>query len=408
MVMLSSYRPRWLEHWLLSAAAEEPVVIVTGARQVGKSTLLEHSLADWNYLSLDEFDILAQAERDPTPLLAGGKVILDEAQRAPKLLQAIKHVVDKSRRRCRFILSGSANVLLMNKVTESLAGRAVMCTLLPFTWGEYRGRKPYSTIDDLFKAAMPTMPSDTSTMHEDITNAIWRGWMPVVMLEKSGDAAVRWMEGYVTSYLERDLRQLSQIDSLPDFRRLMSAIALRSGQLLNQTEIGRDISMKQPTVHRYLNILESSMLFERLPAFAVNRSKRLIKSPKPYFSDSGLAAFLAGYAQKKPEGPFWGALVETATLHHIKAWCQNHIPRPSVFYWRTTVDNEVDFVIERGNDLVAIEVKAATRVAYAHAEALRIFMREYPETRAGAIVYLGSEIVQLDEKIFAIPLHILV
>lgn len=406
--MPASYHNRWADTWLSSATEEEPAVIVTGARQVGKSTLLEHSLADWTYISLDDFDALEQAQRDPTSLLIDQRVVIDEAQRAPRLIQAIKQIIDRTKRTSRFVLSGSANMLLMNKVTESLAGRAVMCELRPFTWGEYTERKPYRTLDNLFVDGKPALKSTGAQSADGITDAIWRGWMPIVMLEKSGESSVRWMEGYVNSYLERDLRQLSQIESLPDFKRLMTATALRSGQLLNQTEIGRDISLKQPTVHRYLNVLEASMLFERLPAYAVNRTKRLIKSPKPYFVDSGLASFLAGFTNNKPTDKFWGALFETAVLHHIKAWCQLQTPRPSVFFWRTTSDIEVDFVIECGPSLVAIEAKASNQVKYAHAEPLRAFMQEYPETQAGVVVYMGSEIKQIDEKIYAIPFSLLV
>jgi predicted AAA+ superfamily ATPase len=402
--MAEKYHRRWLESWILKAAKEEPVIIVTGARQVGKSTLLKHAFPDWAYHNLDDFDTFDRAGREPQSLLAETPVIIDEAQREPRLFQAVKQAVDRSGRGCRIILSGSANMLLMKGVTESLAGRAVVCELRPFAWGERYDRARFQTLDMLFDGKMPK----AHEAHGDIVDAIPTGFMPIVMAERKAESAWRWLEGYVTSYLERDLRQLSQIDALSDFRRLMQALAQRSGQIINQTEIGRDVSLKQPTVHRYINILEASLLAERLPAYAVSRTKRLIKAPKIYFMDSGLAAYLAGATEGAKEERIWGALVETAVLHHLRAWSGLFTPKAQVHYWRTASGAEVDFVIERGQGLVALEVKATARPSLRDADALMGFLEEYPRAKAAALVHMGKELSQLADRIFAVPFSMLV
>jgi predicted AAA+ superfamily ATPase len=411
--MSDSYRKRWLEAWLVETAQDEPVVVVTGPRQVGKSTLIRHCLTDdgWRYLSFDDFETLSQAQRDPAPLLADpAPLVIDEVQKEPRILPAIKRIVDRDRRSRRFVLSGSSNLLLMNKVGESLAGRAVYGSLGPFTLGELQSVSRSSLLEDFLEGKpISKEMSAPSFSASDILQRVWEGWMPVVVLEKKGATAARWLEGYVTSYLERDLRQLSQIDSLVDFRRLMTALALRSGSLLNQTEIGRDIGMSQPTVNRYVNLLEVSQLLYRLPAFAINRTKRLMKTPKPYFFDSGLAAFLSGETFPRGEpNRFVGALLETAVFHHLRVWCQLQTPSPQLSFWRTTTGQEVDFVIEKGRRFLALEVKSTTDPRWSHAESIREFLSEYPETVGGIIVHLGCETLQLDEKIFAVPFERLI
>lgn len=402
------YLHRWLEPILQRAIQEDPVVVVTGARQVGKSTLLQHTLPEWRFLSLDDFDILTQAEQDPLALLADPRpLVIDEVQRVPTLLTAVKQIVDQDRHRRRFVLSGSANLLLIQKVTEHLAGRASFLHLEPFTLGESAQKAPQSLINSLLKGQAPT--ASQATADHSWKETIWQGGFPIVNLERRGPSVTRWFEGYVSSYLERDLRQLAQVDSLTDFRRLMKAVALRSGALLNQTEISRDINLPQPTIHRYLNLLEASHLFYRLTPYSVNRTKRLIKTPKPYLADSGLVAFLAGYSIPPAEtDPFWGPLLETTVYHQLRVWCDLQTPKGELFYWRTTTNNEVDFVISSGRQLIAIEVKSTQKPRYAHADHLRLFLSEYPEAQAGLVIHLGGDLIQLDQKIFAVPLSTVV
>jgi hypothetical protein len=398
-----NYRPRWLGPKVQAAVAAHPVVVLTGARQVGKSTLLQRLFPNWRYLTLDDFDVQAQAARDPQALWAGAdRVVLDEVQKAPALLEALKRTVDRRRDASRFVLSGSANLLLMQKISESLAGRAVYFTLSPMTVGEIESQPSPDWLSRWLKGELP---DEGSLPSEDPTELIVRGLMPPLLALPSLEACTRWWEGYVATYVERDLRQLARIDALADFRRVMVALALRSGQLLNQSEVARDTAVPQPTVHRYLNLLEASHLLERLPAYAVSRTRRLIKAPKVYWADPALAAHLAGYFDEEGvrAARELGGFFETLVLHHLRVLAQLLTPRARLFYWRTVSGQEVDFVVEQGRRLLAVEVKLTRRPRYGDAEGLRLFLREYPEASCGLLVHAGGEVRRLDERIAAVP-----
>ena len=401
------YKKRWLAASLREAIKDHPVIVLTGARQVGKSTLLQYErpFSDWKYISLDDFDALAMAKRNPDVLWGGaGDIVLDEVQKSAGLLEAVKIEVDLNPEKHKFILSGSANLLLMKQVSETLAGRAAYFTLNPMTVGEMTGVPPPGLLERLFSGRLPTEQVIESELHDPVP-FMWRGFMPRLMRLESSAALLRWWEGYVMTYLERDLRQLSQIDSLPDFRQLMIVLALRCGKILNQTEMARDAGISQATAHRYINLLETARLVERVPAFALNRTKRLIKSPKLIWSDPGLAAFLAGHFEPEAlrTSREAGGLFESMIYLHLTTLMQLMTPRPQIFFWRTTTGNEVDFVLEWGRKLLAIEVKLSGKAKYADADTLRFFLEEYPEAVAGILIYAGNEIRVMHEKIVAVP-----
>jgi uncharacterized protein len=209
----------------------------------------------------------------------------------------------------------------------------------------------------------------------------------------------------VTTFLERDLRQVSQIDALIDFRRVMELAALRSGQLLNQAELARDAGLTQPTVHRYLNILETTHLYERVPGYAANRTTRILKSPKRYWNDPALAVFLAGYYQEDDlrKSRELGAFFETLIYHHLHVLAQLMTPPGRIYTWRTVQGQEVDFVLEYGRKVIAIEVKQSTHVNYGDASGLRSFLSNHPDASSGLLLYGGTEIRRLGERILAVP-----
>jgi len=405
------YKTRWIAPLLRDALNTHPIIVLTGARQVGKSTLLQREppFPTWRYISLDDFDTLAQARTDPASLWAGAdRVVLDEVQKATNVLDAVKLTVDSHYGMYRFILSGSANILLFKKVSESLAGRAVYFTLYPMTGGEMSGSRLPKILEKLLKGQLPNQQRVESPMNDPIA-LMWKGFMPSLTQMDSYATVIRWWEGYVATYLERDLRQLSQIDSLPDFRRLMAALALRCGQVLNQTEVARDTGITQPTVHRYINLLETTCLIDRLPAFSVNRTKRLIKSPKVMWSEPGLVSFLAGHydPESLKTSREAGGVFESMVYLHLKALSQLLVPRPRIYYWRTTTGKEVDFVLEWGRTLVAVEAKLSTKPKFTDIENLRLFLQEYPETSACLLVYAGDEVKMIHEKIVAVPWFLL-
>ncbi len=399
------FLPRWLEPRLRAAAAAHPVLVLTGARQVGKSTLLRHArpFRAWRYVTLDDFEMLAQAERDPEALWAGAdRVIVDEVQREPRLLLGIKRAVDQDRRR-RFVLSGSSNLLLMHRVSESLAGRAVYFSLSPLTLGEERMMPAPTILERLLRGDWPA--EAMAGPPPDHWSLMVRGFLPPVLFLSTRRAILEWWEGYVATYLERDLRQLSHVASLTDFRRVMQALARRAGQPLNQTAVSQECALPLPTVHRYLNLLETTSLVQRVPAFARNRGKRLSKAPKLVWTDPGLAAFLAGFheaaaLEKSREA---GGFLETLVYHHVHALAQLMTPRPTLMHWRTVSGAEVDFVVEHGRRVLALEVKATGTPRHSDAEGLRRFMEDHPEAVGGVLLHTGREVRRLGQKIVAMP-----
>ena len=381
-----------------------PAVVVTGARQTGKSTLAQQ-LAPGNrrFLSLDDLDVVDAARRDPETLLGGSQpVTLDEVQREPNLLHAVKRSIDRQRQPGKFLLTGSANLFLMRRVSESLAGRASYLTLWPMTRREQRGLGRGGIWEHLLNApahewldlvdAQPDEPEDWRTLAR-------RGGFPssAVHLETAQERAV-WFDGYVRTYLERDLQDLSSISALPDFRRLMRAACLRMGQLVNQAELGRDVALPQPTVRRYLNLLETSYLLVRLPPYAVNRTKRLIKSPKLYWGDTGVAMHLT--QEEEPRG----AHLENLVLHDLLTWRDARLERAEVLYWRTAIGEEVDFVIEAGDRLLPIEVKTTRRPRLRDVANLRTFRAEYGcRAKTGLLLHGGTTVEWLAPDVLAAP-----
>ena len=400
--------PRAITQTVASALAVHPVVALTGARQTGKSTLVRRGGvgAGRRYVTLDDVTALAAARRTPHEFVVQApELVIDEVQRAPDLLLEIKMAVDETypRHFGQFILTGSANLLLMKHVSESLAGRATYVTLWPMTRRELLGfgsagvwstllETPHREWYDLLRAS--------SAPAGDWRELAERGGYPQAAYElESARARQSWFDGYVKTYLERDVPTLSPIEHMPDFRRVMELVTLRLGGLQNQTDIARDAGLPQATVHRYLNLLETSYQLVRLAPYSVNRTKRLTKSPKLYWSDTGLALFLSRVTEPT------GAHLENLVLQDLLVWRETQIPRPEVLYWRTDTGHEVDFVIEAAsNHVVPIEVKATTRPSTRDLAGLRVFMEEYADrVTGGLLLYNGTETYWAAKDVLATP-----
>lgn len=396
--------PRYVATALTERLKAMPAVVVTGARQTGKTTLVrQFGPAERLYRSFDDLDVIEIGEHDPDALVGGSlPTTLDEIQRAPAILHDVKRAIDQNRRSGQFLLTGSANLLLMRTVSESLAGRASYLTLWPMTRREQLGRGSCGRWGELFSTSESEwlgLLRSNDDLREDWRALALRGGFPTPAVEMTSqsDRSI-WFDGYVRTYLERDLQQLASISSLPDFRRLARAASLRVGQVANQTEIGRDVAIPQPTVHRYLNLLETSYLLVRIPAFSVNRTKRLIKSPKIYWGDVGLALHLAGI-----EHP-GGAHLENIVLADLLCWRDATSVTTGIHYWRTTTGEEVDFVVESAGALMPIEVKSSGRPRLSDARSLRVFRDEYrDQCRAGLLLHDGDTFEWLTPGVLAVP-----
>jgi len=406
---MSKFFPRLLSANVERALGLFPVVVLTGARQTGKSTLVRQTerLAPRRYVTLDTAVNRGLAAADPLALLGStpGSVTVDEVQRAPDLILAIKESVDQHRVNGQFLLTGSANLLLMQRVSESLAGRARYMTLWPMTrreqlglgscgvWGEFFSEAPATWIEVLMAQTSP---------QEDWQKLAVRGGYPAAaLLPASHHADTDRQElfaGYTQTYLERDLRDLAAIENLHDFQRLMRAACLRLGNIVNQTELARDAGLTRSTVQRYLNLLETSYQVMRLEPYSVNRTKRLVKSPKLYWSDTGLALHLAQGATVS------GAHLENIVCTDLFSWRETDVARPAIMFWRTSAGDEVDFVIERQGRLVAVEVKATSNPGYNDAKGLRAFLSEYAgDALGGLLLHNGDRTYWIATGVLAAP-----
>jgi len=346
------------------------------------------------------------AEHEPRAFVTQAPALsVDEVQRAPDLLFAIKEAVDRDPAPGRFVLTGSANLLLMHRVAESLAGRARYLTLWPMARREQLGMGEagcWSALLDAEPRAWPSILGAQVAPRDSWRELAARGGYPQPALHfgeprQAADRA-ELFAGYAQTYLERDLRTLAAVESLYDFQRVMRAVCERLGQVIHQSDIARDVGLPRTTVQRYLNLLEVSYQLVRVDAYAVNLTKRLIKSPKYYWSDTGLALHLAG-----DSAPV-GAHLENVILTDLLAWRETEVTRPNVLYWRTSTGEEVDFVVERKGRLLAVEVKATSNPGYADARHLRTFLSEYGSTVQGALLlHDGDEITWVSERVLAAP-----
>ena len=401
--METTFLPRAVGPLLERLLRVFPVVAVMGARQVGKSTLVRHTpgLAQHLYLSLDDLDHRLQAQTDPQAFLRRGeRLILDEVQRVPDLLLAIKRSVDEARVPGRFVLTGSAHLLLHAHLSDTLAGRAAHLVLWPMTRREQQGLGRAGLWGELLSAPPPIWPSllrEAEAQREEWETAVARGGFPVPALHlKDWEERQLWFRGYLQTYLERDVPALRAVENLPELRRLLEALALRSGNLLNQSELARELGLSQATVHRYLNLLEVSFLLVRLRAYAKSRTKRLIKAPKVYLPDPALALYLTG---GKPSGAHLEALV----LLDLLAFRDAQAEPPGLYYWRTASGQEVDFVLEAGERLLPVEVKATPRPTPKDAQGLLAFLAEYPEAPGGLLLHGGEGVFPLVGRVVAAP-----
>ena len=389
---------------------DTPVILINGARQTGKSTLAQELAAhghDARYITLDNATDLAAATTDPEGFIDGltGPVILDEVQSAPKLFPAIKRAVDRNRVPGRFLLTGSANVLLLPTLSESLAGRMEIHTLWPFSAGELAGHSE-SFINKVF-ADGPLQPHKRSESREDLLARLQCGGYPEIVGRRSIKRRDAWFGAYITTILQRDVRDIADIDYLMSMPRLLALLASRMGTNLNYSEISRSIGLPLSTLKRYMTLLETTFLIQMLPPWSTNLGKRLVKTPKVFLSDTGLAWHLLGEPQSDSgwEHPMMGPLLENFVVMELQkqfSWSDQFV---RMFHVRTQTGQEIDLLLEdRRGRIVGIEIKAAASVYAADFKHLR-YMADLLGKRflRGIVLYTGEETVSFSPQFAVLP-----
>jgi len=399
------------------ALADTPVVLLSGARQVGKSTLAARLAAEGfggggaRSVTLDDATVLAAATADPDAFVRSfeGPAVIDEVQRAPGLFRALKASVDADRRPGRFLLTGSADVLTLPRVSESLAGRMEVLTLWPFSQGELERRRE-GFVDAVFSDVLPAAVEGPPVPAADLRARVLRGGYPEAVARLSAERRSRWFASYVTTILQRDVRDLAQVEGLTQMPRLLQLLAARSGSLLNYSEVSREAGLPNSTLKRYTALLEATYLFRPLPAWSANLTTRLVKAPKALLTDTGLAADLVGLAEAGgPGDALWGNLLETFVAMELEKQRGWAVRRFAPFHFRTARGEEVDVVLEAASGhLVGVEVKASTQVTERAFAGLRALQAARPaQFVRGVVLYGGTEVVPFGDRLHAVPISAL-
>ena len=404
--------PRFAEPRLTEALADSPIVLIHGPRQCGKTTLAQiiGERKGYAYVSFDDAVLCTAAQADPVGF-AGDlpeRVILDEVQRVPALFSALKVAVDRKRSAGRFILTGSANVLLVPKLADSLAGRMEIIRLHPLAQCELN-RRTTSFLDSLFAGNFKTRQTDR--LASQLAEKIVAGGYPAALARPSERRRATWYRDYLDALVQRDVRDLARISSLDILPRLLTLAASQTARLLNVADLSSPFQVSRPTIRDYVTLLERVFLVDSLPPWHSNRLSRLIKTPKLHVGDTGLACALLGInaVDLAADRPLLGQLLETFAFQELRRQASWYGESVAFFHYRDKDGAEVDIVIERGARVLAgIEIKASATVTGADFRGLRK-LKEASGKRfvAGVVLYDGEACASFGDGMYAVPLRAL-
>src|SRR5262245_36339236 len=396
--------PRHLRAAVAAALRDTPVALLVGPRQAGKSTLARTFVPATRYVTLDDATALAAAQRDPAGFLSpfDTLTVIDEVQRVPELLLAIKAAVDRRRRPGRFLLTGSANVLAVPRVADSLVGRMEMLTLFPLSQGQI-ARRAETFIDAVFADTLPEPPPAPG--RADIVRRVLRGGFPEAV-RRAGERRRRWFTSYTTAVLARDVRDLANVEKLTAMPHLLLVLAGRVAGLLNLSDVGRDAILQYTTLQRYMALLQTTYLVRVVPAWGTNLGDRVTKAPKLAFIDTGLAGALSKATEVRlpADSLLWGRLLENFVVMELQKQAGWQPDLPEIFHFRSPKGAEVDAVLDRAGRVVGIGVRASQTVPASDVRgptalqdlAGRRFHR-------GLVLYPGSHTVAFGPRLHAVP-----
>ncbi len=402
--------PRFAEAQVREALADTRVVAISGPRQAGKTTLARRiASAGRTYLTLDDEAVLSSARRDPSGLIKGLDVAaIDEIQRVPELLLAIKQSVDDDPRPGRFLVTGSADLQAIPRAQDSLAGRIEVVPLLPLSQSEILGRStPPPFLDAVFAGTLPSVENGSPRGSDPLEAALVGGY-PDVLARSSERRRAEWCRSYIAAILSRDIADLAALDKIDRVPNLVEVLAHHAGDLVNWATLGAKLGLDAGTVQRYVTLLEHLFIVRRVRAFSGNDLKRVVATPKLHFLDSGLLSTLLGLTRdrlrfdRQPAGPALESFV-FAELTKLVGWSAQ---RPAIYHYRDKDQVEVDFVLENARrDVVGIEVKATTTVREGDFGGLRRLQSKLGERmRLGLVLHDGDHVLPFGEKLFAAPL----
>jgi predicted AAA+ superfamily ATPase len=407
---------RFTDETMLEALRDTPVVLIHGSRQCGKTTLAQSigKKLGYHYINFDDDNQLQAAKTDPVGFVQGlpEKTILDEIQRAPELFTSIKISVDQNRKPGRFILTGSANVLLLPQLADSLAGRMEIIQLRPLARCEVTGRKP-AFIDQLFNADFggTSNQNSHSRLGESLAEHICQGGYPAAIARNTARRRDTWYRNYIKTIIQRDVRDIANIKNLVILPKLLTLAASQTARLFNAADLASPFSISRPTIREYLALLEQMFLIEQLQPWHSNRLSRLIKTPKMHLADTGLACSLLGVNSQSlwKDKNLLGQLLETFIYQELRKYADWHSQPLNFYHFRNKDKVEVDIILQQGRELAGIEIKASATVTKSDFKGLNKLKNACGELfAAGVVFYDGENILPFGDRLFAVPISVLI